>query len=122
MATEQWPDLGRYLAPLEQKPQPAVRRTPMEDGTVKQREFLTRQRTEHPLTIRMTAAEYTQFKAWYRTNIAHGAQWFDWVDPADGATKSALIQNGQYDAKTRNAGEGADVEWELTLTLETWDA
>lgn len=117
-----WPDLGRYLSPLEELPQSNVRRTPMEDGHVKQRETTTRQRTEHPVQVRMSASDYATFKTWYRDTVDHGAASFDWVDPADGVSKTAWIKGGQYSARSRNAGNGGEIEWDLRMTLETWDA
>ena len=122
MASAQWPDLGRYLAPLEERPRPVVRRTEMDDGFVKQREAATRQMVEHPVRLRMTAAEYGQWKTWYRDTVDHGTAWFDWTDPGDGATKEALIRGGQFSARSRRAEPGAAIEWEVSMTLETWDA
>jgi hypothetical protein len=75
----------------------SVLRTDMDDGgPAKQRP-----RRTLPVVTRNASlfvgslAERQAFIDWMKTDLSGGTDWFDWNDPADGATKRARIVSGK---------------------------
>lgn len=112
-----------YALPLfegfTERPDPAVLRTEMEAGPPKQALLVSRVMVARPMRFLITSkSNYQAFKTWFADTIHRGADWFDWVDPLDGQTKSARIQGGTYDPQPQRK----DLErWIVSLTIETWE-
>lgn len=96
-----------------------VQRTSMEAGPpkvlkVKSRVLVTRQ-----LTLRVASAtDLDAFMTWFASTINEGADWFDWTDPVDSATKSARFVSLGQAAPESSAREG----WRIPASIETWSA
>lgn len=95
-----------------------VARTPMEDGMAKQLKTKSRVLVKRTVNYGMkTLANYQAFILFYQTTLNFGADWFNWVDPADGATKLARIVS-------ELGGEKPDTPmldfWVVSFTIETW--
>ena len=103
-----------------EQPESGVSRTPMDDGMAVQLKTKTRVLVRRPVRYAIDSkADYATFNAWFHTTINKGADWFDWVDPLDGATKAARIANGRIDAVPVNS---ALTRWTLSFQIETWSA
>lgn len=119
-----FPSTGKLsLSGYSEKPESALLRSEMESGPAKQALIKSRVMVERSITLHYSFAEYAAFKAWFKsTDCNRGASWFDWLDPIDGATKQARLKNGDYDALPRSGGEGAVLEWDVSMIIETWDS
>jgi hypothetical protein len=118
-----FPNYGKLLLPgYGEDPESAVDRTQMESGPPKQAMVRSRVMVSRPVVMLFTASEYASFKTWFRTDVARGADWFDWTDPADGATRQARIVDGRYRANAFAESPGAPLSWEVAMVIETWDA
>lgn len=119
-----FPNYGKLkLAPYNENPESAIRRTTMETGPAKQARIKSRVMVDRSVVIRYTGTEFASFKSWFKSSDCNwGAAWFDWTDPIDNTVKQARIVNGAYTANPRSAGDGAPVEWDVALTLETWES
>ena len=119
MAT--WPSYAKIkFAGFSQSRKPAVTRSEMDIGPAKQIRTASRVMVTRPCQVWLDSlTDYNSFITWFRTSISHGADWFDWIDPVTGTTKSARIVGGQLDEETPQAlGLAA---WVIALKLETWD-
>lgn len=104
-----------------ERPESAVLRTDMETGPPKQAMLRSRVMVKRNITMLYTKSEYQSFLTWFRDTTARGANFFFWTDPRDGVSKLARIINGEYEARSYVATEGADLSWEVSLQLETWE-
>jgi len=118
-----FPSTGKLsLSGYSEKPESALLRSEMESGPAKQALIKSRVMVERGITLRYSFAEYTAFKTWFKSaDCNRGASWFDWTDPIDSTAKQARIKNGDYNAVPRNGGEGAPLEWDVSMIIETWD-
>jgi hypothetical protein len=97
----------------------ALNRTNMEAGPPKQLKVKSRVMVERPVVYNLdTLSDYNNFITFFQTTINFGADWFDWVDPVDGATKLARIKNGQI-SKEEPRRKVMD-RWRVGFTIETW--
>ena len=97
----------------------AVDRTDMEGGIVKQAPVRSRVMVTRRVNAYVaTNADYLSWVAWVKDTLVHGSDWFDWIDPVDGATKSARLVGGTYDAAPISYSGGY---WRISFQLETWD-
>ena len=122
-----FPTYGKLLlAEYTEQPASAILRTEMESGPPKQAMIKSRVMVTRSLTYIYTASEFASFKVWVRDTISRGADWFDYVDPADGATKQGRLvvsQNGSpYSAKATTSAIGSVLSWEVSMQVETWEA
>ncbi len=105
---------------FSEEPGEALWRTPMEGGPPKQLERFSRVLVKRAVVyLADTKADYQSFKTWVTTTLNNGADWFDWIDPVDGATKLARIEGGRYKGAPWTP---ALDRWEISFTLETWSA
>jgi len=115
-----FPSYGKLLlSPHSSKPGSAVQRTEFESGPPKQIKTRSRVAVERSLSIQFTSTELDSFETWFRgAECNWGAGWFDWADPRDGQVKQARVLNGEYDTTAVSAGEGAPVEYLISIKLE----
>lgn len=100
--------------------EPAVQRTDMESGPPKQAKLRSRVMVTREVRYALDSiADYNAFIAWFNTDIARGAAWFDWPDPIDDSVKQARIVGGVIEEEQPN--KTLDV-WLLKFRIETWDA
>lgn len=101
--------------------EPALLRSEMESGPPKQARVRTRVMITRPVKVWLSSlADYQAFIAWFRDDIAEGADWFDWVDPVDGTTKSVRFVGGGITAVPAINATGG---WFITgLQIEGWGA
>lgn len=100
--------------------QPAVLRTEMESGPPKQARVRYRALVVRELKYALaTLTDYQNFITWFRTDVAHGADWFDWTDPVDATVKQARLVGGAIEEEVPN--KQMDV-WVLKFRIETWDS
>ncbi len=105
-----------------EKPESALLRTKMEGGPPKQARIKTRVTVARTVTALLESkTDYLNFKAWFRDTINHGADWFQWTDPVDEATKDTRIKAGSFEGGAPVPGCGIDGLWEVKFTLETWE-
>lgn len=118
-----WPTGGKLLLNgFREAPESAVIRSEMETGPAKQAKVRSRVITPRQVRYHMTPAERTAWETWFKgAECDYGVGWFDWVNPVTGNTIQARIQGGEYEFSAVSAGQGAPIEWELSLTLESWD-
>ena len=97
----------------------ALIRTEMESGPPKQARIKSRVMVTRPVQIRLdTLTDYKSFITWFRDDIHEGADWFDWVDPVSGTTKSVRFNGGSLDAAPVASTSSA---WVIRgLKLEGW--
>lgn len=97
----------------------ALNRTDMDSGPPKQAPRVSRAMVARKATVALdSAADYTNFMAWFKTTVNLGAAWFSWIDPVDGVTKWARIASGQIDEeKPLNSALSL---WQLSFKIETW--
>lgn len=107
-------DLDAY----REQPQPAVIRTEMDSGLVKQARIYPKQLKQRPVKMIYSATEKASFETWLDSTI-NLVDWFDWEDPADGTTKQARIVGGIYDANPFASSPGSPLSYEVSFTLET---
>lgn len=119
-----FPSIGKInLSSYTEKPESAVLRSEMESGPSKQALIKSRVMVPRSVTLLFDATEYATFKAWFKSaDCLSGANWFDWVDPIDGATKQARIKNGEYDPRPRSGNEGEQLKWSVSMIIETWSS
>lgn len=95
----------------------ALMRTQMESGPPKQAKVRSRVMVTRPATILLASlSDYQSFVLWFAQTIHEGADWFDFTDPVDGATKSARFVGGGLNAipnQSKNA-------WSIKTSIETW--
>ncbi len=104
-------------------PESAILRSQFESGPAKQTKIKSQVAVEKRLSILFTETELTNFEAWFRgAECNWGAAWFDWLDYRDGATKQARIVNGQYSYDVVKVGNGAEVKYSISLTLEVLES
>lgn len=102
--------------------EPIVHRTPMEQGLPKQLKGASRALVVRPVMyLAVTLADYNSFKTWHRVNVNLGADWFNWTDPVDSATKLARIKEGKFVARPWE-GIATLARWEIEFQLETWSS
>lgn len=100
--------------------EPAVMRSQTE-GLTKQTRIRSRVLVARSIVARFASADdYADFLEWFNDDIAAGASWFDWPDPADGQTKSARIAGGKL-GQERPQRKLFD-RWEIPMVIETWSA
>ncbi|MBD3610519.1 MAG: hypothetical protein HUJ30_08220 [Gammaproteobacteria bacterium] len=118
-----WPSVGKLLLNgYRETPESAVNRTPMEKGPPKQAKVKSRRMVPRAVRYRMTPAERDTWETWFTgAECNFGSGWFDWINPFKGITTQARIVNGEYQFTAASAGEGAPLEWELSITLESWE-
>lgn len=97
----------------------ALMRTEMESGPPRQVKVRSRVLVSRPVRIFVeTKADYLAFVSWFRDTLNEGADWFDWLDPVDGTTKSVRFAGGGM------VGEPAgsvNTGWFISgLKLEGW--
>ena len=115
-----FPPIGKILLdPYREKPAPLTRRTDMESGPPKQARIARRRMVQRPCAYRFSATEYATFKTWVDTEGAEN--WFSWVDPYDGSTKQARLLLGQYEGQPVKTEDGAELEWVVNFTIETFE-
>lgn len=101
------------------EPEPAVIRTDFESGPARQFKIKSRVTVVRSLSILYTPTELANFETWFRgSECEFGANWFDWTDYRDGATKQARVYEGKYDYIAEHAGQGAQLMYRVTLSLE----
>jgi hypothetical protein len=105
----------------EERPAAAVDRSQMDDGMVKQLQTKSRVLVSRPVSCKFfSLADKNSFMTWFRTTVHYGADWFNWVDKGDGATKLARIVGGKM---TVTPVPGTQLTcWIAAFTLETWSA
>lgn len=109
-------------AGFSQQRESALQRTEMESGPPKQTKVRSRVMVRRQMLVQfVTVADYQSFLTWFQTDVAYGADWFDWTDPVDGVTKQARIVAGLESEAPEPAGGGV-AQWRVALTLETWSA
>ena len=69
------------------------------------------------MSYHFTNAEYQQFLVWFYEEAAHGAHWFDWIDPKTETSKEARLSNGSIQAQAINARLS---DWLVSFTLEVY--
>lgn len=117
-----FPSIGRLLLPgYGETPDPGVERTEMENGFVKQAQVTAAGLVEIPIVYVFTSAEYETFRGFWGDTLRRGADWFQWVNPRDGATYDVRIVGGAYRAQAYTSADGAKLSWEVEMTLEHWD-
>lgn len=62
-------------------------------------------------------SDFQSFETWYSTQLGEGAAWFNYIDPIDGATKSARFVGGGYTATPLSLASG---EWQVNAKIESW--
>lgn len=112
-----------YMKPLirgfAKSPNMVISRTEMEDGMTKQAKTKARALVVRPIAYLVRSlADFQAWETFFNTTINGGADWFDWVDPIDGLTKTARIVNGKYTASPLN---GLVTDWEVSMEIETWN-
>lgn len=118
MAAVDFPAYGQLdLSSYQEAPASALERTEMDAGPPKQP--LTRHRVleSRSVTYLFTGAEYASFKDWVQTTLNRGRDWFNWVEPVDGATIEVRIVGGVYQAKPGGLGE---LTWAVSFHIESW--
>ena len=87
----------------------AVLRTDMEFGSPRTR-LRTRANLDHvTFTWRLTAAEMTDFRAWWENDIAHGASWFEMELDVRGVIEIKACKFLEAWKSTRRPGGGFNV-------------
>lgn len=103
-----------------EKPDNAIKRSENESGPAKQLKTKSRVLVKRPVSYLLTsAADYASFNTWFKVTINFGADWFDWTDPVDGATKPARISGGNIELKPQR--KMLD-RWVAEFQIETWSA
>jgi len=93
-----------------------ILRTEMENGVPKQSiRGSRRHRLEFDVAYRFSAADWPDFKDWWRDDINNGSDWFNWDDAEDGLTKDARIVGGNYTYRPVNPMQTA---WIAEFTVE----
>lgn len=115
-----WPAYAKIILPeFAEQPDPAILRSEMESGPPKQVKVKSRVLVQRPITFSIDGkANYLAFRAWFKSDIRLGADWFDWTDPVDGAVKSARIVGGKVEYRPLNK---AFTFWRGRTVLETWE-
>jgi len=118
-----FPSIGQLLlSGYGERPQSAIQRTDMESGPPKQARVRSRVIVARPVRYQFTAAEVVTFETWFRgVECNYGAGWFDWNDPRTGTLKQARIVNGDYQIDAVSGGEGAPLQYQVGMTLESWE-
>ena len=115
-----YPAYGLFLFDgYSEKPESSVIRSQMESGPPKQAKVKSKLRVVRPAKYRYSHAEYLTFKVFVKTTLFLGADWFDWKDPVDGATKQGRIVDGVYEGKAVKIGEQQLPDWVVSFDLET---
>lgn len=101
-----------------ERPAPAVNRTPMEDGMVKQAQTASRVLVTRPFKARIgSKAEHVLFETWFNDTIHRGTDWFDMTDPKDGVVKQTRFKG----AVLEHVPKRKDMElWHLTGEVEIY--
>jgi hypothetical protein len=96
----------------------ALLRTEMESGPPRQTKIKSRVMITRPVKIYLdNKADYLSFETWFAVTINEGADWFDWLDPVSGTTKSVRFV-GSMTAAPLSALDGP---WAVAgLSLEGW--
>lgn len=117
MAT--WPSYAKFLADgFSVRRESALQRTDMETGPAKQARIRSRVLiTRSGAVLLKSKADYLAFLAWFANDISEGSAWFDWVDPVDGATKTARIVAADMEQAPMTPSLDA---WSVRLSIETW--
>lgn len=117
-----FPAIGQLLLnQYRERPRSVVERTAFEEGPPAQRQVATRRLIVRDVVYAFSGAEHEAFEAFFTGDIAHGADWFAWDDPKDGATKQARIVGGDYDAQPHAESPGGEAGWRVRMQLETWE-
>lgn len=103
-----------------EKPEPAIKRSDAESGPAKQLKTKSRVLVKRSVSYLLaSAADRDSFMTWFKVTINFGADWFDWIDPYDNATKPARIVGGDIDPKPQR--KMLD-RWTVDFQIETWSA
>lgn len=98
----------------------AVQTSEFDDGMGKQARRFSRVMVDRKVRYWFRSkSEYLTFIQWFKITINYGADWFDWVDPADSITKAARIKGGKLDEE--KPFNPILSRWEVSFTLQTWD-
>lgn len=93
-----------------------VLRSEMEVGPQKTRPIACKPMTQISFIARICGlTDFNSFKAWYKTNLSYGSNWFLLVDPFDGTNKRFRFANTEF--PWAKVGE----IYTATFTLETID-
>jgi hypothetical protein len=104
-----------------QQRQSAVLRSEMDSGPPKQSKIYSRVLVTRPVRFLIeSAANYAAFITWFNSDLNRGAEWFDWTDPVTDTVRLARIVGGQLNEERPLTP--AMTHWEISCTLETWDA
>lgn len=117
-----WPSTAHIqLDGYAEQRETALQSSEMESGPPKVVRIKSRVMVRRPVAVLFKSrADYLSFVEWFKTDIAHGALWFDWLDPLTGSTRQARIKGGELGDASLLGSAALDRGVRLTLTLETW--
>lgn len=95
----------------------ATRRTPFEDGGIRQARAFTNALTARRITaVLENDADRIRFRAWA---AAHAHEWFSWADPDDGVLRRVRVVGGACGIDYRaRLGPSRTRSWRARMTLE----
>lgn len=121
MATENWPwDLATIVVDAyELDDADNVRRTPMADGAVDQRQISNKVFKIRRFEVLVKSSKLTAFRSWVNT---HGKRWFNYTDIDDNTERDCRIVGGKIPL-TRQRGQLLDGEvvWRGSGELEGYE-
>jgi len=99
---------------------PALQRTEMASGPVKQLKTMSRVMVTRQVRLLFTSkADYTAFIDWFQQGVNFGADWFNWTDPLDKVEKPARLVGG---LKSETPITPNLNTWEVQTAIETWSS
>lgn len=116
-----FPDIGQLLLDQSgEEPGPALERTAMENGFIKQMQVRSGVLIGIPVVYLYTAADYEVFRDFWRDTLRYGAEWFEWRDPRDGTLREVRMVDGQFTARRVSLGRGTPLGYRVEFRIEMW--
>lgn len=112
-----WPDYAVIQADgYGVRQDPDVRRTPLDDGLVRQEKSYDSALDVRRITAHLGDDEALgRFRAWAKE---HAHRWFAWSDPEDGLVREVRVRGGAGGIEYRARVQGGRRRWVLICELE----